>query len=89
MISMFLYLTAEIPTRIPQVRPEINGLLRGVMGGLLTLNSFIDTFPQLDTSSKTYNSLPKSAQVHQATIQGTVQSHASLNLSGPETPRNT
>ncbi|CRG87564.1 Sugar transporter STL1 [Talaromyces islandicus] len=46
------------------------GYDQGVMGGLLTLDSFIKTFPQLDTSSDAYNNLSKSAQLHQSNIQG-------------------
>lgn len=40
------------------------------MGGLLTLDSFITTFPQLDTSSAAYNALSPSGKNHQSTIQG-------------------
>jgi hypothetical protein len=49
------------------------GYDQGVMGGLLTLDSFIKTFPQLDTSSETYNNMSPSAQLHQSNIQGEEQ----------------
>lgn len=40
------------------------------MGGLLTLNSFITTFPELDTSSPAYNALSPAQKNYQSTIQG-------------------
>ncbi|KAL1989982.1 hypothetical protein VTN49DRAFT_7179 [Thermomyces lanuginosus] len=46
------------------------GYDQGVMGGLLTLNSFIQTFPEMDTSSEAFKALSKSERDHQSTIQG-------------------
>ncbi|KAL1986050.1 hypothetical protein VTN96DRAFT_7063 [Rasamsonia emersonii] len=46
------------------------GYDQGVMGGLLTLDSFIKTFPEIDTSSPAYHALSQSEQNHQSTIQG-------------------
>jgi sugar porter (SP) family MFS transporter len=46
------------------------GYDQGVMGGLLTLDSFIATFPQLDTSSQKYKDMSPTGQLHQSNIQG-------------------
>lgn len=46
------------------------GYDQGVMGGLLTLDSFIRTFPQLDTSSDTYKNMSPADQLHQSNVQG-------------------
>ncbi|KAK9326081.1 general substrate transporter [Lipomyces orientalis] len=43
------------------------GYDQGVMGSLLTLKTFTDTFPSIDTS----NSLPAPVRSHNSTIQGT------------------
>ncbi|KAK9462154.1 general substrate transporter [Lipomyces oligophaga] len=45
------------------------GYDQGVTGGLLTLETFITTFPEMDTTS---DSLSESTQSHNSTIQGTV-----------------
>ncbi|EED17721.1 MFS monosaccharide transporter, putative [Talaromyces stipitatus ATCC 10500] len=42
----------------------------GVMGGLLTLDSFISQFPDLDTSSDAYRAMSSSQQMHRSNIQG-------------------
>ncbi|MCJ1288134.1 hypothetical protein MMC26_007489 [Xylographa opegraphella] len=46
------------------------GYDQGVMGGLLTLPSFYNVFPQIDTTSSHYKALSPSAQNHQSTVQG-------------------
>ena len=46
------------------------GYDQGVMGGLLTLPSFYNVFPEIDTTSSRYKALSVSAQNHQSTIQG-------------------
>ncbi|KAL1974960.1 hypothetical protein VTN31DRAFT_5164 [Thermomyces dupontii] len=46
------------------------GYDQGVMGGLLTLNSFVKTFPEMDTSSEAFQALSKPERDHQSTIQG-------------------
>ena len=46
------------------------GYDQGVMGGLLTLPSFYNVFPEIDTTSARYKSLSVSAQNHQSTVQG-------------------
>ena len=40
------------------------------MGGLLTLDSFITQFPDLDTASESYKNMTKSAQMHRSNIEG-------------------
>jgi hypothetical protein len=40
------------------------------MGGLLTLNAFVDTFPEIDTSSPTYKALSPTQQNYNSIIQG-------------------
>lgn len=40
------------------------------MGGLLTLESFITQFPDLDTSSDAFKAMSSSAQMHRSNIQG-------------------
>lgn len=40
------------------------------MGGLLTLDSFITQFPDLDTASDSYKAMSKSAQMHRSNIEG-------------------
>ena len=46
------------------------GYDQGVMGGLLTLPSFYNVFPEIDTTSSHYKGLSTSAQNHQSTVQG-------------------
>jgi hypothetical protein len=40
------------------------------MGGLLTLNSFITQFPELDTSSASYQAMKKPQQIVRSDVQG-------------------
>jgi hypothetical protein len=47
-----------------------NACYRGVMGGLLTLNAFVDAFPEIDTSSPAYKALSPTQQNYNSTIQG-------------------
>ncbi|MCJ1398594.1 hypothetical protein MMC11_001794 [Xylographa trunciseda] len=46
------------------------GYDQGVMGGLLTLPSFYNVFPEIDTTSSRYTALSTSGQNYQSTIQG-------------------
>lgn len=50
------------------------GYDQGVMGGLLTLSSFVKTFPEIDTTTATETAqhLNASQQTHRSTIQGTL-----------------
>lgn len=56
------------------------GYDQGVMGGLLTLSSFVKTFPEIDTTAATETAqhLNASQQTHRSTIQGTLTAHESL-----------
>lgn len=40
------------------------------MGGLLTLDSFITQFPELDTASDAYKAMSASAQMHRSNVEG-------------------
>ncbi|MCJ1307675.1 hypothetical protein MMC25_001323 [Agyrium rufum] len=52
------------------------GYDQGVLGGLLTLNSFVKTFPQIDTTDAGTAGLTPSQKNHRSTIQGiTVSSY--------------
>ena len=54
------------------------GYDQGVMGGLLTLPSFYNVFPDIDTTSAHYKSRPISAQNHQSIIQGRSEESATI-----------
>ena len=56
------------------------GYDQGVMGGLLTLSSFVKTFPEIDTTTATETAqhLNASQQTHRSTIQGTLAMHGNL-----------
>ena len=55
------------------MKDRLFGYDQGVMGGLLTLNSFVKTFPEIDTTkaTETAQNLNASQQTHRSTIQGT------------------
>jgi hypothetical protein len=46
------------------------GYDQGVMGGLLTLPSFIKTFPEINTTTAAMNALTPSQRNHRTTVQG-------------------
>lgn len=46
------------------------GYDQGVMGGLLTLDSFVQTFPKIDTKSAAEAGMTKAERNHRSTIQG-------------------
>ena len=54
------------------MRDRLFGYDQGVMGGLLTLSSFVKTFPEIDTTMETATAqhLDASQQTHRSTIQG-------------------
>lgn len=56
------------------IENRLFGYDQGVMGGLLTLSSFVKTFPEIDTTTATETAqhLNASQQTHRSTIQGTV-----------------
>lgn len=41
------------------------------MGGLLTLGSWVRTFPEIDTTTKALEGLSQAEKDHRSTIQGT------------------
>jgi hypothetical protein len=45
-------------------------IFRGVMGGLLTLPSFVETFPEIDLTASGTRGLTQSQVDHKSTIQG-------------------
>lgn len=53
------------------------GYDQGVMGGLLTLSSFVKTFPEIDTTAATEMAqhLNASQKTHRSTIQGDLAVH--------------
>ena len=59
------------------------GYDQGVMGGLLTLSSFVKTFPEVDTTmaTETAQHLNASQQTHRSTIQGASAVHESYRTS--------
>lgn len=48
------------------------GYDQGVMGGLLTLNSFVKTFPAINTTPSGMAGLTPAEKNHRSTIQGAV-----------------
>ena len=58
------------------IRHRLFGYDQGVMGGLLTLDSFVKTFPEIDITAvtETAQHLDASQKTHRSTIQGTCQS---------------
>lgn len=46
------------------------GYDQGVVGGLLTLSTFYTQFPDLDTSSASYQAMSPSARMHRSNIEG-------------------
>ena len=58
------------------MKDRLFGYDQGVMGGLLTLTSFVKTFPEIDTTkaTETAQNLNASQQTHRSTIQGTLAS---------------
>ena len=56
------------------MKHRLFGYDQGVMGGLLTLNSFVKTFPEIDTTATTEMAqhLNASQKTHRSTIQGTM-----------------
>ncbi|KAL2002547.1 hypothetical protein VTN02DRAFT_6534 [Thermoascus thermophilus] len=46
------------------------GYDQGVMGGLLTLGSWVRTFPEIDTTTKALEGLSQAEKDHRSTIQG-------------------
>ncbi|KAK9447370.1 general substrate transporter [Limtongia smithiae] len=54
------------------------GYDQGVTGGLLTLNSFTKTFPEICTSGSCYDKLTSSEQYHRSLIQGVAVSSYNL-----------
>lgn len=54
------------------MKDRLFGYDQGVMGGLLTLSSFVKTFPEIDTTmpTETAQHLNASQQTHRSTIQG-------------------
>lgn len=59
------------------------GYDQGVMGGLLTLSSFVKTFPEIDTTDATEMAqhLNASQKTHRSTIQGTMALYANHHSS--------
>lgn len=53
------------------------------MGGLLTLSSFVKTFPEIDTTdaTETAQRLNGSQKTHRSTIQGTLAVHKDCSTS--------
>lgn len=54
------------------------GYDQGVMGGLLTLNSFVRTFPEIDTTNSGETGLSAAERSNRSTVQGITT--ASYNL---------
>lgn len=56
------------------MKQRLFGYDQGVMGGLLTLASFVKTFPEIDTTTATETAqrLNASQKTHRSTIQGTL-----------------
>ena len=52
------------------MRIRLFGYDQGVMGGLLTLNSFITTFPQIDTTVAGELGLSAAEKSTRSTVQG-------------------
>ena len=63
----------KLDTYMRLIEPSLFGYDQGVMGGLLTLASFVGTFPEIDTTTATETAqhLNASQQTHRSTIQGT------------------
>ena len=59
------------------MKDRLFGYDQGVMGGLLTLSSFVKTFPEIDTTmpTETAQHLNAAQQTHRSTIQGTSAVH--------------
>lgn len=54
------------------------GYDQGVMGGLLTLNSFVTTFPQIDTTKAGEMGLSAAEKSTRSTVQGMSTSYTTI-----------
>ena len=67
------------------IRRRLFGYDQGVMGGLLTLSSFVKTFPEIDVTATTETAqhLDASQKTHRSTIQGTLPVREQRHASNP------
>lgn len=65
------------------MKQRLFGYDQGVMGGLLTLASFVKTFPEIDATATTESAqhLNASQKTHRSTIQGVLAVHGSYTPS--------
>jgi hypothetical protein len=66
----FLYASHKVFHLADFLSPRLFGYDQGVMGGLLTLNSFVATFPQIDTTKAGEMGLSAAERSTRSTVQG-------------------